>query len=84
MDFGIGRDRDFERRDRLQPGDQFGGIGIAARMRRIGLARLGRIAAQRDDVAHAGIPIAARDIVDLVARRADAGQVRGRRQVGFA
>ena len=84
MDFGIGRDRNFERRDLLQPGDQLGGIGIALRMGRVGLARLGRIAAQRDDVTHAGVPIGARDIVDLAAARADAGQVRGGRKVGFA
>ena len=65
--FGIGGDRNFERRDRLQAGDQLGGIGIAAGMRRELGARLGRIAAQRDDVAHAELPIIPGDRVDLVA-----------------
>jgi hypothetical protein len=43
----------------------------------------GRIAAQRHDVADADLVIAADDIVDLAARRADAGQMRGRQQAGF-
>ena len=77
MAFGIGGDRNLERRDLLQARDQLGGIGIAVGMRRERLARLGRIAAQRDDVADAGVPIGARDVVDLAAARLDAGQVRG-------
>jgi hypothetical protein len=40
----------------------------------------GRIAAQGHDVAHARLPVLARDRVDLVGRRPDAGQVRGRLQ----
>ena len=57
MAFGIGGDRNVERRDRLQAGDQLGRIGDS----RPGCgcvlrARLGRIAAQRDDVAHAERP----------------------------
>ena len=54
MDFGIGGDRNVERRDRLQPGDELGGVAIAARVRLEFRARLGRIAAQRDDMADAG------------------------------
>ena len=61
-----------------KPRDQFGGIGVAAARRRIGRAEAPlRIAAQGDDVAHADLPITARDLVDLVARRADAGEMRG-------
>jgi hypothetical protein len=32
MHFRIGGDRDLERRDLFQAGDEFGGIGIASRM----------------------------------------------------
>jgi hypothetical protein len=50
-------------------------------MRRITLAdAAGRIAAQRHDMAHAGLRIAANDVIDFVARGADAGEMRGRRQ----
>ncbi len=52
-------------------------------MRREASAGLGRVAAKRDDVADAEIPIAARDVFDLAPARADAGQVRGGRERGF-
>jgi hypothetical protein len=80
---GIGRDRDVERRHLLEPRDQLGGVGIAARVRLVILPRLGRVAAQRDQVPHPDVPIAARDFVDLLARRSDAGQMGGRGQLGF-
>ena len=78
----IGRHRHFEIAMRaLDAGDQIGGIAVAARMRRILRARpAGRIAAQRHDVAHAGVVIIAHDGIDVLARRCDAGQMRGRRQ----
>ena len=44
---------------------------------------VGGIAAQRHDVADADLVIAVDDVVDLAARGADAGQMRGRRQLGF-
>ena len=47
-------------------------IGIAVGMRAIRTAT-GHIAAQRDDMAHARLPIGPRDLVDLGARRLDAG-----------
>ena len=41
---------------RFRAGDQIGGVGIAAGMRLVARAdAAGRIAAQRDDVAHARI-----------------------------
>jgi hypothetical protein len=43
----------------------------------------GRIAAQRHDVADADLVIARHHVVDLALRRADAGQMRGRRQAGL-
>jgi len=43
-----------------------------------------RIAAQRDDVAHARLPIGLGDLGDLGAARIDAGEVRGRHQLGLA
>ena len=84
MGFGIGGDADLEIRHLLQPGDEIGGVGIAARVRRIARPdAAGRVAAQRDDVADAGLPIVARDRVDLLARRRDAGQMRGRFERGL-
>ena len=53
-------------------------------MRHVGALPRRGIAAQRDDVAHARLPVAARDVEDLAARRADAGQVRRRGQRGLA
>ena len=53
-------------------------------MRRVFLADAARrIAAQRHDVAHARLPIGADHAVDLIARRADASEMRGRRQRGL-
>ena len=73
---GIGGDRNLERRDRLQAGDQLGRIGDSLPGAAVIRARLGRIAAQRDDVAHAELPIIARDRVDFARasrrRRSDA------------
>src|SRR3546814_10143974 len=60
------------------PRDEFDRIGIAVRVRTIGLTTRD-VAAQRDDMPHPRFPIGARDLVDLGARRLDAGQVRGRR-----
>jgi hypothetical protein len=54
-------------------------------MRRVGGAdAAGRIAAQGDDMADADVVVAADDFVDLAARRANAGQMRGRQQVGLS
>ena len=77
MDLGIASDRNVERRDLLQARDQLGGIGIALRMRSEGAAGLGRVAAQRDEVAHARVPIGARHGIDFVAAGIDAGEMRG-------
>ncbi len=52
-----------------------GGIG--------GADAAGRIATQRHDMADAELVIAADDVIDLAARRADAGEVRRRREAGF-
>ena len=66
--FGIGGDRNVERRDLLQARDQLGGIGDSRPdAARYGAAGLRRVAAQRDDVADAELPIVAGDVVDLVA-----------------
>ena len=43
----------------------------------------GRIAAQRHDVADAGVPVGAGDVVDLALRGGDAGQVGGGVDAGF-
>ena len=79
MLFGIARDADLEVADLLQAGHQLGGIGVAAGMGGVLGAHAGRrIAAQRHDVADAGVPVGARDVVDLALGRADAGEVGGR------
>ena len=92
MGFGISGDADLEIGDPLQPGDQIRRIGIAAGMRRIAVRAIcrpaadrpvGRIAAQRDDMADAGFPIVAGNVVDLIAGGGDAGQMRGRFEPGF-
>ena len=82
---GIARDADLEVADLLQAGDQFGGVGVAAGMRRVLAAHAGRrIAAQRHDVADAGVPVGARDVVDLALGGADAGEVGGGIDAGLA
>ena len=84
MFFRIGRDRDFEVGDALDAGDEIGGVAIAARMRRVALADAANgIAAQRHDVAHAGLRIGVDHRVDVGAGRGDAGQMRRRRQHGL-
>ena len=80
----VGRDRHFDVGDALDAGNQIGAVGIAAGVRRVFLADAAdRIAAQRHDVAHAGLVISADDVIDLATRRAHAGQMRGRRQRGL-
>ena len=80
----IGRHRHFEIGEALDAGDQIGGIAVAAGMRRVRLAGAAkRIAAQRHDMAHAGLRIGADHRIDLGAGRGDASQVRRRRQHGL-
>ena len=84
MLFRIGRHRYFEVGEPLDAGDQIGGVAVAAGMRRVLLAGAGqRIAAQRHDVAHAGLGISADHGVDLGAGRGDASEMRRRRQHGL-
>ena len=83
VNLGIASDRNVERRDLLQPGDQIGGGGIAVRMRGKGAAGLGRIAAQRDEVPDPGVPIGLRDRIDFIAAGVDAGEVRRRGERGL-
>ena len=78
MFFGPGRDRDLELARSLNRRDQAFGRLVAVGRRDIGRVEpAGRIAAQRDDMAHARIPIAAHHRVDLGLARADTGQMRG-------
>ena len=44
-------------------------------MRLVTISVFGRIAAQRDDVPNAHIPVLAGDVVNLTTARADAGQM---------
>ena len=74
--FRIAAHRHLEGRATLDAGHQFGAAGIALRMgreRRPQPAR--RIAAQRHDMAHAGIPVVADHGVDFLAAGAHAGQL---------
>ena len=81
----IGRNRDFDIGIALlDAGDQVGRALVAVGMGVIGGADAGGgIAAQRHDVADADLVIARHHVVDLALRRADAGQMRGRRQAGL-
>src|SRR6267143_5514668 len=68
----------------LDTGNEIRRIAIAIRMGSVGCAdAIRRITAKRYDMADADIVIAADDIVDLAARRANTGQMRGRQKVGF-
>ena len=81
----IGRDRNLDIGKPLDAGDQIGAVLIAAGMRRVALADAAdRIAAQRYDMADAGLAVAADHVVDLSAGGSDAGQMRCRRQRGLA
>ena len=83
MGFGEGRDADLEIGYALEPGDQVVGAGIASGMGRVAVSSGGGIAPERDDVAHARFPIAARDCVHLLAGGADAGEMGGRLEPGL-
>ena len=78
MAFGIGGDGDVEVGDAAQARDQVGAIGEAVRVRLVARGAGRRIAAQRDDVADAFVPVAARDVEHLAtrARRRRSGAAR--------
>jgi hypothetical protein len=82
--FRISGDRDLERRDRLQAGDQLDRVAVAVRVRLIALTLFRRVAAKSDDVPHAGRPIFSGDVFDLGAARLDAGEVGGGVERGLA
>ena len=84
MGFGVGGDRDFEGMKRLEASDKLCGSGIAVRVGDEFAACDWRIAAQRDDVADAGLPIGVGDLGNLGLARLDTGQVRGGGDAGFA
>ena len=85
MLLGVGRDRDLEVADPLDPLHQFGGRGVAFRMGPVGVAdALGRVAAQGHDVAHARVPVGLHHRVDLVAGGVHAGEVGGGLEAGLA
>ena len=77
MAFGIKGDADLERRDAADACDQFRRGSIAFGMGAIGPVHVRHVAAQRHDMADAGIPIAAHDLVDLGRGTRHAGQMRG-------
>ena len=66
--------------DALQARDEIRRIGEAIGMRHIGRLALDRIAAQRDEVANALIPVATRDVEHFAARSADTGEMRRARE----
>src|SRR6266404_153492 len=69
----------------LDTGNEIRRTAITIRMRGVGGADAARrIAAKCYDMTDADIVIAADDLVDLAARRADAGQMRGRQQVSLS
>ena len=77
MTLGERGDADLGEAARAQQRDEVGGV------RDLGAARLdpgGEISSQRDDVRHAGLPVATCELLDLRARAADAGEMRRRRE----
>ena len=84
MGLRIGRDGELEWRDSQKAGDEVACPGIAAGRRPVAPGAVRRIAAQGDDMADAGLPVPARDIVDLVARGRDAGEMRGTGEASLA
>src|SRR5205814_1647768 len=80
MLLGVSGDRDFNvGMLPLDAGNEIRRTAIAIWMRGVGRAdAIRRIAAKCDDMADADVVIAADDVVDLAARGADAGQLRGR------
>ena len=77
MLLGIGRDGNFEIRDPLDARGQIGAVAIATGEWDVGCPyAFGRVAAQGDDMADAVLPLTANDVVDLLFRRRNAGQVR--------
>jgi hypothetical protein len=76
MFLGIGRDGDLEIAYGLEARDEIGRVREAVGARFVRHRARGRVAAQRDDVADALVPILARDVEHFAAARADAGEVR--------
>ena len=85
MHLRVGRDRDVERRERGEGCDQLHRVAKIRGVRPMWALALRRVATQRDQVADALAPVAARDRQDLAARGADAGEVRcaGERRVAL-
>ena len=83
MGFGIRSDRNVEVGDSIETRHQIGGVLISARMRRVSFASLRRIAAQGHDVSNARLPVRARHVVHLLARRGDTRQMCRRRKSRF-
>ena len=81
MLFRIGGNRNLDIGDALDPGDEIGGIAIAARMRCVAFSNTAkRIAAQCDDMAYARPRVRLDHCVDLGAGGGDASQMGRRRQ----
>src|SRR5262245_3491103 len=76
MRLGIRGHRDLEVRHALETRNEIRRVSKAIGMRRVGRLAFDRVAAQRDDVADALIPVATRDVENLAARCADAGEMR--------
>ncbi len=76
MRFRVGGNGDVEVRYALETGNQISRIREPIRMRHIRRLAFHRVAAQRDDVSNALVPIATRDIEHFAARRPYASQMR--------
>ena len=84
MDFRIAGDRDLEIRNAHETGHEVGAVSVSARRRLVSRRPIGWVASQGHDVPDAVLPIVTRDIVDLLARGGDAGQVGCRFEPRFA
>ena len=84
MHLRVSRDRDVKRRDGGESRDQLRRVAETCGARPMRALPPRQIATQRDQVANALVPVAARDCEDLAARGADAGEVRCARERGVA
>ncbi len=83
MNFRIGRDRNVERRNRLQAANQLNCVAIACGMRSILGAGSGESPRSATILRTPRVPIIPGDSVDLILACTDAGQMRGGGERGF-
>ena len=76
MFLGICGNRNFKPADFCNPGHQVSGIGVAMFMRGVWVSSpLGRVASERHDMTHSGIPIRPDHLIHLIPARPHTGEM---------